>query len=147
AAYCGCCRAFCRDFAMLAASHPRRISHPKGVRHRTRAGARPRTNAAPTVRPDRIARRPLRHRAVPSGKTNRSRKMNIMKQRHSLFALGLLAVAAAGCGGDAGESAGDDPIRIGVLYATSGAGTTSGVPALLGHNMVVDKINAAGGLL
>lgn len=70
-----------------------------------------------------------------------------MKQRYSLFALGLLAATVAGCSG--GDSAGgdDDPIRIGVLYATSGAGTTSGVPALLGHEMVVEKINAEGGLL
>lgn len=73
--------------------------------------------------------------------------MIMMKQRHSLLGLALLAVTVAGCGGDAGAGAENEPIRIGVLYATSGAGTTSGVPALLGHNMMVEKINAAGGLL
>lgn len=70
--------------------------------------------------------------------------MIMMKQRHSLLGLALLAVTAAGCGGGAGD---DDAIRIGVLYATSGAGTTSGVPALLGHDMMVERINAEGGLL
>ena len=39
-----------------------------------------------------------------------------------------------------------DPIRIGVLYPTSGSGAVFGTPALLGHTMAVDEINAAGGV-
>ena len=39
-----------------------------------------------------------------------------------------------------------EPIRIGVLYPTSGFGQIFGAPALIGHNMMIDKINAAGGI-
>jgi len=56
-----------------------------------------------------------------------------------------VAIVAAGCGG--GDAGSDDPIRVGVLYSTSGSGQVYGVPALLGHNMMVDRINAAGGIL
>jgi branched-chain amino acid transport system substrate-binding protein len=55
----------------------------------------------------------------------------------------VFLASAAGCGalGD------DDPIRIGVLYTTTGTGQVYGAPALLGHQIMVDRINAEGGLL
>lgn len=68
------------------------------------------------------------------------------KRSHGRTILGAaLALVVAGCAG--GESGGEDPIRIGVLYSQSGSGQVYGVPSLLGHNMAVDEINAAGGLL
>ncbi len=39
------------------------------------------------------------------------------------------------------------PIKIGALYPTSGSAAVFGVPALIGHDMAVEEINAAGGLL
>lgn len=56
----------------------------------------------------------------------------------------LLLVGATACDRAGGD---DGPIRIGVLYPTTGVGQTSGAPALLGHEMMVDRINAEGGLL
>lgn len=40
-----------------------------------------------------------------------------------------------------------DPIRIGAAYPLTGPAATNGVLAALGHEMMVDKINAAGGIL
>ncbi len=56
-------------------------------------------------------------------------------------ACALLWVAGAGAAQAAEE------IRVGVLYPTTGFGLIFGKPALIGHEMMVDKINAAGGLL
>ncbi|MEM8853765.1 MAG: ABC transporter substrate-binding protein, partial [Pseudomonadota bacterium] len=42
--------------------------------------------------------------------------------------------------------AADDEIRIGALYATSGPCLIFGKLALDGHYMLVDEINAAGGI-
>ncbi len=39
-----------------------------------------------------------------------------------------------------------DPIKIGVLYPTSGSGAVFGTPAMLGHQMAVEEINAMGGM-
>ena len=39
------------------------------------------------------------------------------------------------------------PIKIGSLYPTSGSAAVFGVPAQVGHDMAVEEINAAGGLL
>jgi branched-chain amino acid transport system substrate-binding protein len=39
------------------------------------------------------------------------------------------------------------PIKIGSLYPTSGSAAVFGVPAQIGHDMMVEEINAAGGLL
>jgi branched-chain amino acid transport system substrate-binding protein len=39
------------------------------------------------------------------------------------------------------------PIKIGALYPTSGSASVFGVPAQIGHDMAVEEINAAGGLL
>ena len=67
------------------------------------------------------------------------------KYSSTILVLGaVVALLTAGCAGGAGN---DEPIKIGVIYSTSGAGQVYGVPALLGHNMMVDKINAAGGIL
>jgi ABC-type branched-subunit amino acid transport system substrate-binding protein len=40
-----------------------------------------------------------------------------------------------------------DPVKIGVLYPITGTGAVYGVPAMEGHDMAVDEINAAGGIL
>jgi branched-chain amino acid transport system substrate-binding protein len=40
-----------------------------------------------------------------------------------------------------------EPIKIGVLYPIEGTGAVYGVPAMHGHDMAVDEINAAGGIL
>ena len=40
-----------------------------------------------------------------------------------------------------------EPIRIGALYPTSGSAAVFGSPALDGHEMAVEEINAAGGVL
>lgn len=69
-----------------------------------------------------------------------------MKRSHisaALCALCSLSVLAA-CGGARDD---DEPIRIGVLYPTTGVGQVYGEPALRGHEMMVDRINAEGGLL
>src|SRR5687768_13803111 len=74
--------------------------------------------------------------------------MNWSRRRIGGAAVVMVAMAAMVAAGCAGRDAGSkDPIKIGVLYSTSGAGQVYGVPALLGHNMMVDKINAAGGIL
>jgi len=39
------------------------------------------------------------------------------------------------------------PIKTGALYRTSGSAGVFGVPAMVGHDMAVEEINAAGGLL
>lgn len=39
-----------------------------------------------------------------------------------------------------------EEIRVGVLYPTSGGGAIYGAPAMVGHNLAVDEINAAGGV-
>ena len=38
-------------------------------------------------------------------------------------------------------------IRLGVLYPIAGTGAVYGVPAMFGHDLAVDEINAAGGVL
>lgn len=38
-------------------------------------------------------------------------------------------------------------IKVGVLYPTSGGGAIYGTPAMQGHNLAVQEINAAGGIL
>lgn len=40
-----------------------------------------------------------------------------------------------------------EPIKIGVLYPITGTGAVYGVPAMFGHDMAVDELNAAGGML
>ena len=57
----------------------------------------------------------------------------------------LLAVVA-GVVALAGASA-QAEIRLGVLYPIAGTGAVYGVPAMFGHDLAVDEINAAGGVL
>jgi len=59
----------------------------------------------------------------------------------ALAATSFLATAVLAT---AGAQAAD--IKIGVLYPTSGGGAIYGVPAMVGHDMAVDEINAAGGV-
>lgn len=60
----------------------------------------------------------------------------------SKLLLFLLAWAATCAWGQEPE-----PIRIGALYPTSGSAAVFGSPALAGHEMAVEEINAAGGVL
>ena len=39
------------------------------------------------------------------------------------------------------------PITIGALYPTSGSAAVFGVPAMMGHDMAIEELNAAGGIL
>ena len=64
--------------------------------------------------------------------------------RRLVTALLLLSVLAPVAGLTTEEP---EPIRIGVLYPTSGSGAVIGTPAMQGHDMAVAEINAAGGLL
>jgi ABC-type branched-subunit amino acid transport system substrate-binding protein len=57
-------------------------------------------------------------------------------------ALSILLLVTAAVSADEAE-----PIKIGALYPTSGSAAVFGVPALIGHDMAVEEINAAGGLL
>ena len=59
----------------------------------------------------------------------------------ALISVLLLAAAAA----SSAEAL--PPIKIGSLYPTSGSGAVFGVPAQVGHDMAVEELNAAGGLL
>jgi len=61
-----------------------------------------------------------------------------MKYRAMLAAAGMLAAAPA---------LADDPIRIGVLYPLTGGGAVYGVPAMVGHQMAVEELNAKGAIL
>ena len=58
----------------------------------------------------------------------------------------ILAGAAALAAMGAGSAALAQDIKIGVLYPTSGGGAIYGGPAMVGHNLAVDEINAAGGI-
>ena len=51
------------------------------------------------------------------------------------MALGMTAAQAA------------EPIKIGVLYPIAGTGAIYGTPAMHGHDMAVDEVNAKGGIL
>ena len=57
--------------------------------------------------------------------------------------IGLAGVLAAVI---ATAASGAEPIKIGALYPLTGSGAVFGVPAMLGHHMAVDEVNAAGGI-
>ena len=61
-----------------------------------------------------------------------------MKYGAMLAAVGILAAAPAFA---------DDPIRIGVLYPLTGGGAVYGAPALVGHQLAIEELNAKGGIL
>ena len=47
----------------------------------------------------------------------------------------------------AGVVSANAEIKIGVLYPIAGTGAVYGTPAMYGHNMAVDEVNAAGGIM
>ena len=47
----------------------------------------------------------------------------------------------------AGVASAHAEIKIGVLYPIAGTGAVYGTPAMYGHNMAVDEVNAAGGIM
>ena len=47
----------------------------------------------------------------------------------------------------AGMASVNAEIKIGVLYPIAGTGAVYGTPAMYGHNMAVDEVNAAGGIM
>ena len=55
----------------------------------------------------------------------------------------LVAVGALG----AGTAFAQEPIKIGVLYPLTGGGAVYGVPAMAGHQLAVEELNAKGGIL
>jgi branched-chain amino acid transport system substrate-binding protein len=59
-----------------------------------------------------------------------------------LFASVAFAVAAGGAWAQS-----KDPIKIGVLYPITGTGAVYGVPAMQGHDLAVEELNAKGGIL
>src|SRR5258708_38424161 len=68
------------------------------------------------------------------------RKQN-MKYSAVLLALG--AVCAVGTG----TSLAQEPIKIGAMYPLTGGGAVYGVPAMAGHPLAVEELNAKGGIL
>ena len=59
--------------------------------------------------------------------------------RHALAIIaGVIALAGASAQAE---------IRLGVLYPIAGTGAVYGVPAMFGHDLAVEEINAAGGVL
>ena len=55
----------------------------------------------------------------------------------------LVAVGALGVG----TAFAQEPIKIGVLYPLTGGGAVYGVPAMAGHQLAVEELNAKGGIL
>src|ERR1043165_2248343 len=62
-----------------------------------------------------------------------------MKNSLVLAALGVLAAGAA--------AAQQPPIKIGVLYPLTGGGAVYGVPAMAGHQLAIEELNAKGGIM
>ncbi|HEV3493344.1 MAG TPA: ABC transporter substrate-binding protein [Reyranella sp.] len=55
----------------------------------------------------------------------------------------LVAVGALGVG----TAFAQEPIKIGVLYPLTGGGAVYGVPAMAGHQLAVEELNAKGGIM
>ena len=55
----------------------------------------------------------------------------------------LVAVGALG----AGTAFAQEPIRIGAMYPLTGGGAVYGVPAMVGHQLAVEELNAKGGIM
>jgi len=55
----------------------------------------------------------------------------------------LVAVGALG----AGTAFAQEPIKIGAMYPLTGGGAVYGVPAMAGHQLAVEELNAKGGIL
>jgi ABC-type branched-subunit amino acid transport system substrate-binding protein len=65
------------------------------------------------------------------------RKQN-MKYSAMLAAVGALGV---------GTAFAEEPIRIGAMYPLTGGGAVYGVPAMVGHQLAVEELNAKGGIM
>ena len=61
-----------------------------------------------------------------------------MKYSAMLAAVGVLG---------AGTAFAEEPIKIGVMYPLTGGGAVYGVPAMAGHQLAVEELNAKGGIL
>ena len=61
-----------------------------------------------------------------------------MKYSAMLVAVGALS---------AGTAFAQEPIKIGVLYPLTGGGAVYGVPAMVGHQLAIEELNAKGGIM
>ena len=61
-----------------------------------------------------------------------------MKYSAVLGAVGALCI---------GTAFAQEPIKIGVLYPLTGGGAVYGVPAMAGHQLAVEELNAKGGIM
>ena len=61
--------------------------------------------------------------------------------------LTLIATAAAVLAAGAAAAQSKDPIKIGVMYPITGTGAVYGVPAMQGHDLAIEEINAKGGVM
>jgi len=61
-----------------------------------------------------------------------------MKYSAVLVAMGALGV---------GTAFAQEPIRIGAMYPLTGGGAVYGVPAMVGHQLAVEELNAKGGIM
>ena len=61
-----------------------------------------------------------------------------MKYSAMLAAVGALGV---------GTAFAEEPIRIGAMYPLTGGGAVYGVPAMVGHQLAVEELNAKGGIM
>ncbi|MBL8674068.1 MAG: ABC transporter substrate-binding protein [Rhodospirillales bacterium] len=59
---------------------------------------------------------------------------------------GLLAAVAAGAL-LAGAASAQEPIKLGAMYPLTGGGAIYGVPAMAGHQLAIEELNARGGIL
>ena len=62
-----------------------------------------------------------------------------MKYSAMLVAAGVLSAGTA--------FAQQGPIKIGVLYPLTGGGAVYGVPAMAGHQLAIEELNAKGGIM
>src|SRR3954469_23757132 len=63
--------------------------------------------------------------------------------KHSALLLALGAVCAVGTG----TSLPQEPSKIGAMYPLTGGGAVYGVPAMAGHQLAIEELNAKGGIL
>jgi ABC-type branched-subunit amino acid transport system substrate-binding protein len=59
----------------------------------------------------------------------------------------LVAVGALGGALGIGTAFAEEPIRIGAMYPLTGGGAVYGVPAMTGHQLAVEELNAKGGIM
>jgi len=60
------------------------------------------------------------------------------------YSVMLAAVGVLGAGAVAAQQ---PPIKIGVLYPMTGGGAVYGVPAMAGHQLAIEELNAKGGIM